>query len=107
MRIQSSSLTHHKRPELSDGHDGLVDVYVRVVATELEGGAEVEGGDGGAGAPDAVGAVYQGRAVAGKEAKNESIEIKQWNICFPNFEIAEGTELIILEFSSYLTQFIS
>ena len=70
MRIQSSSLTHHKRSELSDGHDGLVDVYVlRLVTTELDGGAEVEGGDGGAGAADAVGAVHQGRAVAGKEAK--------------------------------------
>ena len=69
LHIQSSSPTHHERSELPDGHDGLVDVYVRIVAAELEGGAEVEGGDGGAGAADAVGAVHQGRAVAGKEAK--------------------------------------
>ena len=67
--------THHERSELPDGHDGLVDVYIfRLVtpsiwATELEGGAKLEGGDGGAGAPDTVGAVDQGRAVAGKEAK--------------------------------------
>ena len=67
------SLTHHERSELSDGHDGFVDVYVPVavaaaLAMELHGGAEVEGGDHGAGATDAVGAVHQSRAAAGEEA---------------------------------------
>lgn len=65
------SHTHHERPELSNGHDGFVNVYVPVTAVfaiELHGGAEVEGGDQGAGATDAVGAVHQSRAVAGKEA---------------------------------------
>ena len=69
--VAELSLTHHERSELSDGHDGFVDVYVPVVAAlamELHGGAEVEGGDHGAGATDAVGAVHQSRAVAGEEA---------------------------------------
>ena len=48
-----------------------MNVYVLISAValiELHGGAEVEGGDDGASATHAVGAVNQSWAVAGKEA---------------------------------------
>ena len=49
-----------------------MNVYVLISAIvaliELDGGAEVEGGDDGASATHAVGAVNQSWAVAGKEA---------------------------------------
>ena len=69
------SRAHHERSELSDGHDGFMNVYVLIsaVAIELHGGAEVEGGDHGASATHAVGAVHQSWAVAGKEATGTSM----------------------------------
>ena len=80
------SRAHHERPELPDGHDGFMNVYVLIsaVAIELHGGAEVEGGDHGAGATHAVGAVHQSWAVAGKEAMYINLNQTQYLIMYNN-----------------------